>query len=495
MSKGNGVLVPFVLLLVSTSMFSPQSLASGSPNTGERSSCGQPDPSRRFKCYHGGYDLRNKHYWASAAFTGVHGYAIAGLWMLSGLGFGIFILSKGASSSSTDPSNLQRVIVISLVLLLTLLAIVASSCVLAANQRSHHRMRRLKETILKAGQDAHRIIRRIITTMTEMEYILLPYEPVVSFQLNLTTHQLGKESRVIQHFVQKNGHSIDLAIQTSYIAHIVIVAVNMVLLTGAIVLLLLHWHPGLVMIILFCWILTTLCWVITGFDFFFHDFAKDTCSAFKDYVQNPKNNSLATILPCMDSSYSDQLMTEIGSTIHNFFAQLNAKSTEFYRSLGISELGDELPGVMKICEPFSGPPDYSYIPGNCSKGEIPVSSLPNVLAPFTCYRGNPPEKCKSEGKFLPESTYYMAWAYSRSIQDLINIYPDLKGLSECSFVKDRFEEAVLHRCRPFRASIRRLWSSMLALSIVMVVLVLAWVVKACQDRGRAFSRCSIFPNS
>lgn len=136
-------------------------------------------------------------------------------------------------------------------------------------------------------------------------------------------------------------------------------------------------------------------------------FAKDTCSAFKDYVQNPKNNSLATILPCMDSSYSDQLMTEIGSTIHNFFAQvltrlilkhtdasnvqmlswplvfflvmqLNAKSTELYRSLGISELGDELPGVMKICEPFSGPPDYSYMPGNCSKGEIPVSSLPNV---------------------------------------------------------------------------------------------------------------------
>lgn len=419
---------------------------------------------------------------------------IAGAWMLSGLGFGIFILSKSTSTSSTDPSNLQRVIVILLVLLLTLLAMVASGCILTANQRSHHRMRRLKETILKVGEDARRTIRRIITAMTEMEYLLLPYEPVVSFRLNLTTHRLGKESRVIQHFVQTNGHSINLAIQTSYIAHIAIVSVNMILLTGAIVLLLLHWHPGLVMIILFCWILTTLCWVITGFDFFLQTFAEDTCSAFEDFIQNPRNNSLATILPCMNSSYSDQLMMEIGSTVHNFFSQLNAKTTELYRSLG-SELGDELPEAMKICEPFSGPPDYSYVPGNCSKGEIPISNLPNVLVPFTCNRGNSPVKCKSEGKFVPESTYYMAWAYSRSIQDLMNIYPDLKGLSECSFVKGRFEEAVLHQCRPFRASMHWLWSSMLALSIVMVVLVLAWVVKAWQDRGRTFSRCSIFPNS
>jgi len=76
-------------------------------------------------------------------------------------------------------------------------------------------MRRLKETVLKAGEDARRTIRRIIATMTEMEYVLLPYEPVVAFRLNLTTHQLGKESRVIQRFVQTNGHSINLAIQTS----------------------------------------------------------------------------------------------------------------------------------------------------------------------------------------------------------------------------------------------------------------------------------------
>lgn len=88
----------------------------------------------------------------------------------------------------------------------------------------------------------------------------------------------------------------------------------------------------------------------------------------------------------------------------------------------------------------------------------------------------------------------MVSAYSRCVQNLLDIYPDLKSLTECSFVKDTFSDVVSHQCRPFRVSIRLLWSSMLSLSIVMVVLVLIWVAKAYQDRGRCFSICSINPN-
>jgi hypothetical protein len=118
------------------------------------------------------------------------------------------------------------------------------------------------------------------------------------------------------------------------------------------------------------------------------------------------------------------------------------------------------------------------------------------LARFTCYQYNySGGECQSEGKFLPEASYDMVSAYSRSVQYLLDIYPDLKSLTECSFVKDRFSDVVSHQCRPFRVSIRLLWSSMLSLSIVMAVLVLIWVAKAYQDRGRCFSICSIKPQS
>lgn len=89
----------------------------------------------------------------------------------------------------------------------------------------------------------------------------------------------------------------------------------------------------------------------------------------------------------------------------------------------------------------------------------------------------------------------MVSAYSRSVQYVIDVHSDLQSLTECSFVKNGLSEVVSHQCRPFKVSVRFLWSSMLALSIVMVLLVLIWVAKAYQDRGRSFSICSITPTN
>lgn len=86
----------------------------------------------------------------------------------------------------------------------------------------------------------------------------------------------------------------------------------------------------------------------------------------------------------------------------------------------------------------------------------------------------------------------MAKDYSEAIQDLLNVYPDLKSLAECKLVQ-RFSDAVLHQCKPLKVAIRFLWLSMLCLSILMVALVLTCLLKAFQDRGKSFSVCSINP--
>lgn len=495
-SKG-GLILPFIFLLVSTFLFSPNSLVSGSPI--KERNFKRPDPLRHLKLYNGSYDIRDKHYWASAAFTGIHGYAIAGIWTLCGLGLGIFMIVRTLCNSSTTPiadhSDSYYFVVFLLVLLFTFFAIVATSFVLAASHNSLRRTKKLKDTIFRAGDDARRSIYKVTKVLTEMEHLLVPYDMKTSHRLNTTSHQLGLESQNIFRFVQKNGHSIDLAIQTSYISHLVVVIVNLVLLVAAIVLLFLHWHPGFIILIFICWIITTLCWVMTGFDFFFHTFAEDTCSAFEDFKQDPLNNSLTSLLPCLHSSYSDKVMVEIGSTIHNFITQLNSKiKTDLYKLLGLDEETDNFLGAWMICNPFSDAPNYSYIEADCPDDTIPISNVPNILSKFICYKENSTTTCNKDGKFLPEASYVMAWSYSRSIEDLINIFPDLQNLTQCSFVKDAFFDVVSRQCKPFRLSVLLLWSSMLSLSIFMVVIVLSWVAKVYIDRGRSFSKCSIIPN-
>ncbi|KAB1214913.1 hypothetical protein CJ030_MR5G024519 [Morella rubra] len=449
MSNKNGMLLPFFLFLVSTSLSSPKWIASGSP-ADQKPQFKRPDPLSHFHRYNGGFDIRNKHYWSSAAFTGVHGYAIAGVWLLCGLGFGIAVTVKNPSSSSglfIKHLDHHYFLMFLLLLLFTFLAIgtdqvsvcasswvsrVASSVVLASIQSTLWRTEKLKRTILKMGGDARQAIQKVIHAMTEMQFLLLPYDPNTSLTLNTTSHRLGRESRIIRSFVDKTGHSFDLAIHTSYTAHLVIVAINLAMVVAALVLLLLHWHPGL----------TT--------------FADDTCSAFAEFEQNPQNNSLSSLLPCMNPPSAERIMVGTGYTIHTYIAQLNSKITEYYRVLGLDEQSGDLFGVKKICQPFSGAPSYSYMPESCPKGVIQVGDLPNVLARFTCHENHSSEDCESDGKFLPEASYDIVSAFSRSVQYLLDVYPDLQSLTECSFVKNIFSDIVSHQCRPFKEKLIRI---------------------------------------
>lgn len=117
-----------------------------------------------------------------------------------------------------------------------------------------------------------------------------------------------------------------------------------------------------------------------------------------------------------------------------------------------------------------------------------------IISKFTCYKRNSTEACLENGKFLTEDASNKALAYSYTIESILDVYPDLQKLTECSMVKNTFSEISLRQCKPFRRSLLWQWASMLSLSISMVFLVLTLVLNAYQQRGRNLSICSIFPN-
>ncbi|KAI9164797.1 hypothetical protein LWI28_002271 [Acer negundo] len=470
MSKSSGAVALFTVVLVVAVVFGSKSVVFGSPGDG-RMSINRPDPLRHLHYYHGSYDLANKHYWASTAFTGIHGFVIAGIWMLFGLAFAIFVIVKQRSGSFLSTRYSDRYYVVSFLLLVfTVLAITASGFAYAGNHQSLKRTRNLKNSIVETGEDACETIQRVAKTLTGIQYLLLPYEPDKSFQLNVTTHKLGNESRTISSFVQQSGHSIDKAITTSASC-----GCNPQLgLSGG--------RTSSSPVALPPW--------IHHYNFAMLDlnnskldsdsFVADTCSAFEDFVQNPQNNSLSSVLPCVDSSYSTKLLADIGFTISGVIKQINSKIGDAIWSLGLED--KEVLKFRKICDPFTQAPNYSYAPQLCAESHIKIGDLLNVLENFTCYNQDSAESCKNEGKFVSESNYYKAWAYSGSIQKILDIYPDLRSLAECTVVKFTFSDVIPRQCKLFRVAVKRLWSSMLSLSIFMAVLVLIWVAEACQER-------------
>ncbi|KAH9712361.1 transmembrane protein [Citrus sinensis] len=456
MSKPNGVVAAFMLLLFLTSVVSPKLVVFGSSahdDEDHEHGFKRPDP-LRFKYYSGGYNVTNKHYWASAAFTGVHGYAIAAIWALSGLGFGLFVRLKSPGSGFFSDSDCCYVVMFLLVILFTVFTIVATGFVLKQNQSSLQRTNKLKNTILEAGQEMCSTIQRVINNMTLMQSQLLKYDKQTSLLLNVTIRRLGNESQTIQNFVHKNGHSIENGVHASQASHVVILSINLISVVAAI---------------------------------------DDTCSAFEDFEQNPQNNSLSVILPCMNSTHSDEVLSNIGYIIHKFISEINKNIERVYLSFGLHQQDDGLFGSGKICDPFSAA-NYTYVPEKCSKNDIQIGELPNVLSGFTCYGENSIKNCRRQGKFIPQNAYDKARAYSESVQGMLDIYPDLQSLTNCTIVKTTFSEVAVNQCTSFKFSIRLLWSWMLSLSIFMVALVISWVARAWQDKGRQFSRCSIIPN-
>ncbi|CAH8351419.1 unnamed protein product [Eruca vesicaria subsp. sativa] len=456
------------------------------------------DPLNSFTYYNGSFDVRDKHYWAATAFTGIHGYVVAGVLLIAGVCFALYVtfFDKRRRVSSTRCPKLDRYYLplFLLLLLFMFLSMAASGIVIAANQSSRNRTEEMKETIDKAGEDLDKNIRTVITSLTRIQYLLLPYDQKTTHLLNVTSHRLRRGSLLIQSFVHTNGPTIDLAINISYVTHLMIASTNLFVLLLAFVPILLHWHPGFIMVIFLCWILTTLSWVLTGFDYFLHTFAGDLCSAFSDFVQNPQNNTLTNLSPCMDPLHSDTTLIEVSSMIRNFITELNTKVAD-YALTGRSNTASLAPKSGLVCDPFAGQQINSYTPQRCSNGAIPIGQFPNVLSRFTCHDNVPPETCKITGKFIPEAAYLRVYAYSNSAQGMLDILPSLQNLTQCLHVKDTLSSIVSNQCKPFRASMYRLWACMLALSLIMKVVVLLFLAKAFQEKGKSFARFSIYPTS
>ncbi|BAB08463.1 unnamed protein product [Arabidopsis thaliana] len=427
-SRITGALSQLLLTAVISPILAVSSLSDG----GDHERFKRRDPLNSFRYYDGGFNVRNKHYWAATAFTGIHGYAVAGVLIIVGICLGLYVAfsDKRRRVSSTRRRYLDRYYLplFLLLLLFMFLSVVTTGIVIAANQRSKNRTEEMKETIDKAGEDVNQNIRTVIVSLTKIQYLLLPYDQNTTHLLNVTTHRLGKGSRLIQSFLHHKGRSIDLAIKIS---------------TS---------------------IASLAPWIHHG-----------------DILVLDHNNSL------------------LGSNwIRFLYTHLNSKVAESMRSNALTDRSNTVswaPESGIICDPFVGQQINSYTPQSCSNGAIPIGEFPNILSRFTCHDKDPPETCRITGKFIPEAAYLKVYAYSNSAQGMLDILPSFQNLTECLAVKDTLSSIVSNQCDPFRASMYRLWASILALSLIMVVLVLLFLAKAFQEKGKSFAWFSIHPTS
>ncbi|KAJ0034727.1 hypothetical protein Pint_25887 [Pistacia integerrima] len=459
----------------------------------EKDNTERVDPLNDLKKYKGGFNITNKHYWSSTAFTGIYGYAIGALWLLGGIIYGGFVVSKILFCKKRREEKLKKKRAICsnqcyfwpivLATFFTILAIVASGLVLGGNEKFNSRASKIVDIIINTANEASETLYNTTEAMKEMENNLESSNGPsdTSVFLSSTSQKLEDEAAVIERQARKNRRLIDKGLKIVYVVTTVTVSLNLVALIALSVSGVFRFQKALNLLITLCWIFTFLCWMLFGVYFFLERFSSDSCTALENFKENPNNNSLSSILPCDELRSAESVLFDFSTGVYKAVNEVN-------ENISIS-----FPSIPHVCNPFSGPPNYKYLTGYCPENTIQIGDIPKVLKVFTCSDANN-GTCGEEGFFITSNEYTTVKAYTSSIQNLLNVYPDMENLIECQSVKDAFSEILVKHCKPLKRNVHLVWSSLVFLSIVMVFLVLIWNDQAQNDQELHSSDGSVIPH-
>ncbi|XP_027344055.1 uncharacterized protein LOC113856437 [Abrus precatorius] len=454
------------------------------------------DPLDNFRKYRGGFNITNKHYWSSVIFTGVYGYAIGVFCLLCGIIYGTFLLitkvhhknNRGREIKKAFPCNYKScdLSLIPLAILLAIFAIAATGLVLAGSARFHSEAKTSVNIIIKTANEASETIHNTTGALKDMEsnFMEANVNAEASVYLDSTAERLDDASENIEKQARKNRRLINRGLKIVFVITTLIISLNLVAVTALSVSGILRLQRALHMLLVFCWLMTVICWLFFGVYFFLEKFSSDACTALDNFQENPYNNSLSSILPCDELLSAKSVLSDVSAGIYDLVNEVNAN---------ISAMGATTDmNVVHVCNPFSAPPKYLYQPENCPANTIRIGDIPKVLKTFTCLNGND-GSCEN-GYFIPGSEYVRVEAYTNSIQDLLNVYPSMEHLLECKVVKDAFSQVLVKHCKPLKRYARMVWVAMLFLAVIMMLMIVLWTIKARHEHHYHLSDGSVEPH-
>ncbi|TKY67477.1 hypothetical protein E2542_SST10371 [Spatholobus suberectus] len=356
---------------------------------------------------------------------------------------------------------------------------VASGLVYVGSAKFYSQARTSVNVVIKIADDESEIIHNATSALEDIQEDLV--EPSISDEVSGNLNSMAKKlDNAVDDIVKKtrkNRRTVNKAFKVVFMITIVIISLNLVTIPILAVFgVKMFWRPFHLFVIL-CWLMTVICWLIFGLYFFLENFSNDTCTVLYNFEENPYNNSLTSILPCDELRSAKSILHEIGAGISNLVNEVNAN------------VGSLFPNHVYVCNPFSAPPEYLYQPEHCPPNSIQIGDIPKVLKPYTCFDDSD-EKCGSED-FLNGGEYEVVESCTSSIQNLLNMFPNMERLIGCQLVKDAFSQVLLRHCKPLKKFARMAWLGMVFLAVLMVFFVVLCTIKACQEHSYHTSDCSV----
>uniref|UniRef100_A0A0D9UW66 Uncharacterized protein n=1 Tax=Leersia perrieri TaxID=77586 RepID=A0A0D9UW66_9ORYZ len=434
----------------------------------------RPDVLDHLRMYGGGWNITNKHYWASVSFTGAAGFVLAAMWLiLFGIAVAVHCFCKSRMGKEKDShTNILRLVL----LVIFTLTLTAGSVILLYGQ-------------IKFGEEATSTVDFVVnqsdftiqTLRNVTDYLSLAktitvaalYLPSdVQGQIDNLKVDLIKAADTISQKTAENYRRIRRVLHYVSVVLICIAVlmpvlaflgygkkftltllVNQFVASGVIT----HYSSTLFLtyaaleqygprytvyvFVTLCWKVVAVLFILLGIFLILNSAAKDTCEAMDEWAQHPQaETALSDILPCVDESTTNQTLYQSKHVVVILVRLVNR---------AISALSNRRPHhkhpaqfMPYLCSPY----DANLNDRQCKSKEVTFDNATAAWMNYTCTVPDA-DLCSGPRTITPEIYDQLVLAANVSYA-LYHYAPLMLNLQDCKFVRSTFSSIASEYCPP-----------------------------------------------
>ncbi|KMT18993.1 hypothetical protein BVRB_2g030900 [Beta vulgaris subsp. vulgaris] len=453
------------------------------------------DPIDGFKYYNGGWNISERHYWASAGFSAAPLFIISLTWFLV-FGLCLLIISLCHFCCRREQrfgySRVAYILSLVLLILFTLAAVIGC-LVLYTGQAKFHRSTISTLEYLKSQADTTvwklNNVSDYLSSAKQIgvQNIFLPSN--VQTDIDEIDMKITASSSLLDHQSTDAADDIRDVLDSLRLALIIVAAIMLFLAFLGFVFSMFGMQVLVYTLVVFGWILVTGTFILCGVFLLFHNVAGDTCMAMRQWTENPTaHTALDEILPCVDPATSQETLKrskEVTSQLVDLVNSVisNVSNINFgpqFRPFYYNQSGPLLPFV---CNPFS---QVDLLDRPCARGEVNLNNATQVLGNYVC-QVDPNGICFTTGRLTPAMYGQIATAVNVSY-GLYNYGPDLVALEDCSFVRETFTSIYSDHCPGLRRYSRWVYAGLVMVSFAVMFSLIFWVIYGRERKHRLYTK-------
>ncbi|XP_020583555.1 uncharacterized protein LOC110026779 [Phalaenopsis equestris] len=475
---------------ISTKLVNNNSFVLASKRTERR------DPLNNFKDYTGGWNISNRHYWASVGFSAAPLFVIALVWFVI---FGLILLCSACYYCCCrrpihSYSRVAYAISIILLLLFTLASIVG--CILLYNGQGKFHSSTSNTLDYVVGQANFTVenlrafsgnlsaAKRINVTNLFVPGDLQGRIDEIVTRVNTSANDLDRRTA-------DNSKNIRDVLDTVRLILIIVAAVMILLTFLGFVFSILGLQFLVYILVLIGWFLVAATFIMSGVFLLLHNVVGDTCVAMDEWVLHPsEHTALDDILPCVDVSTANDSLYRSREVTYNLADIVNNVINGVVNPSNPKiQFNQSGPLVPTLCNPLNK--DLSN--RTCASDEVTLSNASQVWKKYECSATsiNGFEVCATVGRITPTIYDQMDAAVSVGY-GLYHYGPFLVQLEDCTFVRETFSSIKQNNCPGLRKNTKWVYAGLTMVSAAVMLSTIFWVIYARERRHRVYGKQNDF---